>query len=108
MIERLLPQVVSCRTARDDEAGARLFPEEAMQLDGAVDSRLREFATGRSCARQALAGLGLAPAPILRGAKREPLWPAGIVGSITHCRGYRAAAVAFNNWHELDNSLVGS
>ena len=28
------------------------------------------------------------------GAKREPLWPAGVVGSITHCDGYRAAAVA--------------
>jgi 4'-phosphopantetheinyl transferase EntD len=32
--------------------------------------------------------------PILRGPTREPLWPPGVVGSITHCRGYRAAAVA--------------
>ena len=36
----------------------------------------------------------MAPGPILRGSKGEPLWPAGVVGSITHCAGYRAAAVA--------------
>jgi 4'-phosphopantetheinyl transferase EntD len=96
MIERLLPQAVSCRAVREDEPEVRLFPEEAAQLGGAVESRQREFATARSCARQALAQLGLPPAPILRGAKREPLWPAGIVGSITHCLGYRAAAVAFS------------
>jgi 4'-phosphopantetheinyl transferase EntD len=34
------------------------------------------------------------PAPLLPGAQREPLWPAGVVGSLTHCAGYRAAAVA--------------
>jgi 4'-phosphopantetheinyl transferase EntD len=28
------------------------------------------------------------------GPGREPLWPDGIVGSLTHCEGYRAAAVA--------------
>ena len=33
-------------------------------------------------------------APILRGYRGAPLWPDGIVGSITHCAGYCAAAVA--------------
>jgi 4'-phosphopantetheinyl transferase EntD len=42
----------------------------------------------------ALAELGVAPAPVLRGETGAPRWPAGIVGSITHCAGYRAAAVA--------------
>ena len=32
--------------------------------------------------------------PILRGQQREPRWPDSIVGSITHCSGYCAAAVA--------------
>jgi 4'-phosphopantetheinyl transferase EntD len=41
-----------------------------------------------------LGRLGLPEVPILRGAKRQPLWPAGVVGSITHTRGYYAAAVA--------------
>lgn len=48
----------------------------------------------RHCARQALARLGKPAAPILPGHRRAPQWPAGIVGSLTHCYGYRAAAVA--------------
>ena len=48
----------------------------------------------RTCARIALGRLGLPPAPLLSGPKREPLWPDGVVGSITHCDGYRAVAVA--------------
>jgi 4'-phosphopantetheinyl transferase EntD len=50
--------------------------------------------TARRCAREALASLGVAPGPILPGPRREPVWPAGVVGSITHCTGYRGAAVA--------------
>jgi len=60
----------------------------------AVGKRRAEFTTVRTCARIALGRLGLPPAPLLSGPKREPLWPAGVVGSITHCDGYRAAAVA--------------
>jgi len=95
MIERLLPPAVSCEFVRDDIARAELFPEEAALMAGATEARMREFATARNCARSALARLGIAAMPILRGAKHEPLWPPGIVGSITHCHGYRAAAVAF-------------
>ncbi len=94
MIERLLPSAVSSEAARQDVADATLFPQEAALLRGATEARRREFATARHCARLALARLGIAAAPILRGAKHEPLWPEGVVGSITHCRGYRAAAVA--------------
>ena len=96
MIERLVPSTVSCEAARHDIPAAALFPEEAALLHGATEARRREFATARHCARAALARLGIAAAPILRGAKHEPLWPEGIVGSITHCRGYRAAAVALS------------
>ena len=32
--------------------------------------------------------------PILKGEKGEPCWPDGVVGSLTHCEGYRGAAVA--------------
>ncbi|MDT5224481.1 MAG: hypothetical protein QOG19_1888, partial [Mycobacterium sp.] len=31
--------------------------------------------------------------PILKGDKGEPCWPDGIVGSLTHCTGYRGAVV---------------
>jgi 4'-phosphopantetheinyl transferase EntD len=94
MIERLLPSAVASEAAREDTPAAALFPEEAVLVRGATEGRRREFATARYCARAALARLGIAAAPILRGAKHEPLWPEGVVGSITHCRGYRAAAVA--------------
>ena len=59
-----------------------------------MEKRRREFVTGRARAREALAGLGLPPSPIGSGAKGEPLWPAGVTGSITHCERYRASAVA--------------
>lgn len=94
MIGELLSAEVACVAVRGDGPLAELLPEEAAQIHGAVDSRVREFATGRACARLALRKLGLPASPILRGSRREPLWPAGVVGSITHCDGYRAAAVA--------------
>jgi enterobactin synthetase component D / holo-[acyl-carrier protein] synthase len=37
---------------------------------------------------------GALPAPILPGPAGEPGWPPGVTGSITHCPGYRACAVA--------------
>jgi len=94
MMDRLLPPQVSAAALRGDDPGVAPLPEEMALLDGAVGARVAEFATARTCARQALRRLGVADGPILRGPKREPLWPAGIVGSITHCIGYRAAAVA--------------
>jgi len=87
------PEVTAVAAYRDDPAALPL-PEEAALVEGAVAARLAEFATTRDCARQALRRLGASHGPILRGPKREPLWPAGIVGSLTHCTGYRAAAVA--------------
>lgn len=93
MIETLLPPEVAAVSTREDFAGARPLPEEEALMEGAVAARRAEFATARACARQALEQIGAPAGPILRGPKREPLWPAGIVGSITHCTGYRAAAV---------------
>ncbi|WP_405845207.1 4'-phosphopantetheinyl transferase [Streptomyces platensis] len=70
-----------------------LFPEESQVIALAVDKRRREFTTARSCAREALRRLGHPTVPIPRGRSGAPLWPAGVVGSITHCQGYRSAAV---------------
>jgi 4'-phosphopantetheinyl transferase EntD len=50
--------------------------------------------TGRALARAALAQLGVPAQAIMPGERGEPLWPDGIVGSLTHCAGYRACAVA--------------
>jgi 4'-phosphopantetheinyl transferase EntD len=71
-----------------------LLPEERGFLARAVPTRILEFTTGRSCARAALAQLGCPPVAIAIGDQREPIWPPGFIGSITHCKGHCAAAVA--------------
>jgi 4'-phosphopantetheinyl transferase EntD len=93
MIEKILPAQVACAEAFADPPDVALFPEEEALIARAVDKRRREFATARNCARSALAALGVPPAAIPAGEKGSPQWPAGFVGSITHCPGYRAAAV---------------
>nr|ASV46820.1 4'-phosphopantetheinyl transferase [uncultured bacterium] len=94
MIEQILPTAVACAEAFDDPTDAVLFPQEEVVLRRAVDKRWREFRTVRHCARQAMRKLGLPPVAVLPGEHREPLWPPGVVGSMTHCAGYRAAALA--------------
>ena len=94
MISEILPAVVASAEAFDDAPDAALFPAEEALIARAVQKRRREFATGRHCAREALGRLGIGPVPILPGQGGAPQWPPGIVGSITHCAGYRAAAVA--------------
>lgn len=71
-----------------------IFEEEASLTALSVPKRRAEFLTGRKCAHVALSRLGVPSTPILRGPKREPIWPEGVVGSITHCGNYCAAAVA--------------
>ncbi|SDI30246.1 4'-phosphopantetheinyl transferase EntD (siderophore biosynthesis) [Sinosporangium album] len=74
---------------------ARLFPEEEATIAKAVERRRHEFITVRVCARRALAGLGFGRVPIVPGEARAPVWPGGVVGSMTHCQGYRACVVAW-------------
>ncbi|MET7425975.1 4'-phosphopantetheinyl transferase superfamily protein [Dactylosporangium sp. NPDC005555] len=93
MIEQLLPASVSVVEAFGDVPGEDPFPGEERLIARAVEGRRREFVTARRCAREALLGLGFPPAPIGAGPRREPLWPAGVAGAITHCTGYRGAAV---------------
>jgi 4'-phosphopantetheinyl transferase EntD len=94
VIAEILPPPVAAVEAFEDPPGATLFPEEEAAMARAVPRRRGEFAAGRACARAALAQLGLPAAPILPGPRGAPQWPAGVVGSITHCDGYRASAVA--------------
>jgi enterobactin synthetase component D / holo-[acyl-carrier protein] synthase len=73
---------------------APAFSHERQALDGAVEKRRREFEAGRRCAREAMTVLGIGPVVVGVGSYGAPIWPAGVVGSITHCAGYCAAAVA--------------
>ncbi len=94
MIESIIPAAVAAVDTFVDPPDAGLLPGEEAVVRKAVDKRRREFTTARWCARQAMGRLGYGPVPILPGTRGEPQWPAGLVGSITHCAGYRAAVLA--------------
>ncbi|MGW7227516.1 4'-phosphopantetheinyl transferase family protein [Streptomyces cyaneofuscatus] len=95
MIESLLPAYVSCAATREESVpDGTLFPEEEALVARSVPKRRNDFATARACARRAMGRLGLEPVAVLHGKRGMPLWPEGIVGSLTHCDGYRAAALA--------------
>ena len=76
-----------------DPKGLAPLPEEEPLIAKSVAKRRNEFITARYCARQAMVDLGIEPVPILKGEKGEPCWPDGVVGSLTHCEGFRGAAV---------------
>lgn len=94
MLERILPASVAVAATGEDNPDAALFAEEEATIGEAVEKRRREFVTARACAREALAKLGVSPQAVPSGPRGAPQWPAGIVGSITHCDGYRGCAVA--------------
>jgi 4'-phosphopantetheinyl transferase EntD len=94
LIGALLGGPIEAVELREGEPADPLLPAEAALLDEVVESRRRHFAAGRHCAHRALERLGVPDAQILVGPDRAPLWPEGIVGSITHCETYAAAAVA--------------
>jgi len=91
----ILPIVVRSSERFDDDIRVKLHPTELAAITNASEGRRREFASVRGCARRALGDLGVFPSPIVPGPNREPQWPHGVVGSMTHCAGYRAAAVAY-------------
>jgi 4'-phosphopantetheinyl transferase EntD len=94
VIEKLMPAGVASRDTTEDVPESTMFPEEADRVSKAVEKRRREFATVRHCARQAFAELGIPPVALLNGERGAPQWPDGVIGSMTHCAGYRAAVVA--------------
>src|ERR1700733_8013482 len=76
-----------------DTPGLWPMVDEERLIERSVAKRRNEFITVRYCARIALGELGFPPVPILKGEKGEPCWPDGVVGSLTHCAGYRGAVV---------------
>jgi 4'-phosphopantetheinyl transferase EntD len=82
--------------AQMEDVGQPVFlsPGEEALVATAGPKRRREFALGRACARAALAALGHDAVGIGRRENGAPLWPDGVVGSITHTSGYAAALVA--------------
>ncbi len=95
MIEGVLTTGAVWAEVRGAPPEGGLVPGEEALVARAVTKRRRAFAAGRSCAHRALDELGAPAGPVLSGPGGEPLWPEGVSGSITHCAGYAAAAVAW-------------
>ena len=94
-VRPLLPDSVVVIECPADEALLHAMPpEEQAVVAKAVTKRRAEFAGGRTAARAALRALGVPDAPLLPGPDRAPIWPDGIVGTISHSAGRTLAAVA--------------
>lgn len=94
LIDAVVPDEVAAAEVYADPPGLAPLPEEEPLIARSVAKRRNEFVTVRYCARLALGDLGEPAVPILKGDKGEPCWPDGVVGSLTHCEGYRGAVVA--------------
>ena len=93
LVRRIL--VPGLHGAEMQDAGQTLSlpaQEEAL-VAGSADKRRRDFALGRCCARAALEKLGHGDWVVGKAANGAPLWPQGILGSITHTQDYAAALV---------------
>lgn len=73
-----------------------LHDEEIAILKKAVNKRKIQFSTGRMLSRRCFELLNLPPAPVLQGINREPVWPEGIKGSISHTDSFCVSAVTEN------------
>jgi len=93
-ISRLFPNPVGVAALRLSDRVFPLFPEEERAISEAVPKRRREFSAGRHCARLAMAQLGYAGCAIPSGIDRAPIWPSGLIGSITHSERYCAVTIA--------------
>jgi 4'-phosphopantetheinyl transferase EntD len=94
-------------SARIIDGSCSSLPEEESYIRSAAPSRREEFLTGRWCARDALSKLGVPASPILVGCRREPLWPIGVVGTITHGAGLAAAVVGrVDRWRGIGIDIL--
>lgn len=74
---------------REDE----LWPEEFDAIATAGPLRRRTFASGRACARAAMAEAGLPAVGLPRADDGAVVWPEGVTGSVSHTNDWAVAAV---------------
>jgi 4'-phosphopantetheinyl transferase EntD len=93
IIESLFPEGVAAAELRGPGDARLLAPEEAVAVARAVPKRVAEFAAGRLCARRAMERLGVRGFVLRAASDRQPVWPAHLIGSISHSAGFCAAAI---------------
>jgi len=90
----LFPGVVAAHQIRIAIASLDIMTEvERSLLVRATPKRRYEFAAGRACAAASLDALGLHGHRVAIGDRRMPLWPSGVVGSISHDASLACAVV---------------
>lgn len=102
-IGAILPAGVAHAQSFGELPDLQPFPGEGHLIERAVRTRRQDFISVRDCARKALAQLGEPQVAIGRGERGMPVFPTGVVGSLTHCQGYRAAVLA----HRLRFRTIG-
>ena len=91
---------VACCSADGDVS--TLAPEEYPAVARAIAQRRKEFAAGRTAARNALQRLGRPAVPIPVQPDRSPKWPEGIIGSISHAGATCVSVVALKpHWNAV-------
>jgi len=82
---------------------------EAVSVARAAPKRQAEFLAGRACAHAALASIGELCRSVPIGRDRAPVWPAGVVGSISHGAGLAGAIVGRTScWQALGLDIEGA
>ena len=95
MLPNPFPDHISfCLLPIHSTSNQKLHPAEENYFSQlSSDSRKEHYRSGRICAGEVLSKLGTLGQPVLRDPQtREPLWPEGISGAITHSGNWAAAA----------------
>lgn len=100
-LEALFPPAVVLRSALVRDHFASLTECEQLLVAHAVERRRADFSTGRVLAADGLRELGIPRCPIGRGSHNEPLWPPGVIGSISHSSGVCIVVLASSNAMEF-------
>lgn len=90
-LRRILPDDAGLGHADFAEVTSLDAPED---LGPASPARVREFGAGRLALRRAMRSIDLVELPVRRAPDRGPLWPKGVIGSITHAGRHALAVVA--------------
>lgn len=93
-LRRVAPRSEATLLAVDKTCLDLLPAAEKFPVVNAAPLRQIQFASGRVAARDALRKLGVSVVAVQIGSMREPLWPEGIVGTITHTDRWALAWVA--------------
>ncbi len=87
----------SIRRPRAGRTVVRRRGEPNPAASAPVERRRLEFARAGTVLARLSDAWSVPDAPLLSGSQREPLWPAAVVGGITHTKGLCVAAVALRS-----------